>query len=178
MGLRKLFRTSKAKADIHQQRQPRQRPAQRSESSRSVDSVCSCSSTSSLISFSETVEVQVIPPLSALTDRPEELWYQQEEYSEIRTRIRQLAKYADRCEKNETQTKKKVCTRGLESMMEGMSTEQLKLEALVCVLHAQRMRLDEEGMATVYKRVSQDSATLARERASNDAKAIELYLSR
>ena len=176
MGIRKLFRSNKAKANNNTQ-EPQRRKAKRSNSISSVDSQCSSSSTSSAISFSQTIEIKEIAPLSTLTDHPEDLWYQQQEYSEIRTRIRQLAKYADQCEKDETQTKKKFCTRGLEWMMEGGSSSQ-KDEARMFVLTAQKMNVDNEGMALTYKNVSKSSATLARERASDDAKAIELYLSR
>ena len=62
-------------------------------------------------------------------------------------------------------------------MMEGGSSSQ-KDEARMFVLTAQKMNVDNEGMALTYKNVSKSSATLARERASDDAKAIELYLSR
>ena len=175
MGIRKFFRSKKSKADKSSQEVNR-RQVNRSDSSTSVDSQLSSSSTSSVISFSQKIEVKEIAPLLALTDRPEDLWYQEEEYGEIRTRNCLLAKYAERSDNDEAQPKKKFCTRGLEWMMAGSTSQ--KDEARMFVLTAQKMNIDNEGMALMYQTVSKGSALLARERASNDAKAIELYLSK
>ena len=173
MGIRKLFRTKKGNNIFDNNLQTQQQLLQRSDSTRSVDSNTSCSSTSSSISFSDAVEVRKIAPLSSLTDHPEELWYQQEQYNHIRTRIRRLAKYADSYKSQEP--KKKVCTRGLEWIMEEDPCTH-KDEGRNCVLTAQKRKVDEKNMALAYEQVSKDSAALARERALNDAKAIELYL--
>ena len=150
-------------------------------SEHSTSSSTSTSSTQSSISFSETVEVQEIAPLFALTDTPEELWYQQEEYTNIQKRIRQLARYAETQEEDEDEAdsqspKKKVCTRGLEWMRDGRSMR--RQEARKCVLTAQRLQFDDEGMALAYESVTRESVAVAQERAWNDAKAIEFYLQR
>ena len=214
MGIRKLFRTKRhcttssqvsptfvLPTDFnHTQRKKKnrnevdedldfiRRAPQRSSSSMSEhsrSSFTSNSSSQSSISFSETVEVQEIAPLFALTDTPEELWYQQEEYSIIQKRIRQLARYAETQEDDEDQEveqqtaapkQKKVCTRGLEWMKDGRSMR--RQEARKCVLMAQRLQFDDEGMALAYESVTRESVTVAQERAWNDAKAIELYLRR
>ena len=173
MGIRNLFRTNKGNTAFDNNSQTQQQ-LQRSDSTRSIDSNTSSSSTSSAISFSDTIEVREIAPLSSLVDHPEELWFQKEEYDHIRTRIRRLSKYADKCDKREQQPKKKVCTRGLEWMMEGTCTH--KHEGRKCVLKAQQLNIDNEGMALAYKKVSKDSVVLARERACNDAKAIQVYV--
>ena len=152
-------------------------PPQRTSSTRSEGS---CSSTSSTVSFSEEVKVQEIAPMSSLTDVPEELWYQKDEYNTIQKRNRKLAKYMERFEKEE-QEMKKLCTRGLESLIEGRSTN--KREARRRVLSEQKLQrdmgtFDEEGMALAYQAVSKNSAAMAQERASKDAKAVEVYLRR
>ena len=174
MGIRKLFRTNKKGNNAFDNNSQTKQQLQRSDSTTSIDSDTSSSSTSSAISFSDTIEVHEITPLSSLTDHPEELWYQKEEYNQIHTRICRLAKYADICDKREEQPKKKVCTRGLERMMEG--TCKHTHNGRKCVLIAQKLKFDNEGMALAYKKVSKDSVVLARERACNDAKAIQVYV--
>ena len=127
----------------------------------------------------EKVEVQEIAPFFSLTDKPEDLWYQQEEYSSIYKRIRQLAKYSeanDGVEVESPSPKKKVCTRGLEWIIDGRSTR--LQEARECVFAAQKLQFDDEGMALAYESVTRKSAVIAQERASNDANAIKLYIRR
>ena len=160
------------------------RTPQRSSSNMSEDSRCSYSSSSSSqssISFSDTVEVQEITPMFALTDTPEDLWYQQAEYTNIHKRIRQLARYIETQDDDDEDAyiqspKKKVCTRGLEWMMDGRCKR--RQDARKCVLTAQRLQFDDEGMALAYESVTHESVVVAQERASNDAKAIETYLRR
>ena len=76
---------------------------------------------------------------------------------------------------------RKLCTRGLESFIEGRSTQ--KDVARDCVLAVQELvreegRLDDESMALMYKSQSVDSAMIARERAMEDAEAVAQYLGR
>ena len=150
------------------------------ERSSSTRSEMSCSSTSSAISFSEEVQIQEIAPMASLTDTPEELWYQRDEYNTIQKRNRKLAKYVERFDKAE-QEQKKLCTRGLENLIEGRSTR--KQEARRRVMIEQKLQrdmgtFDDEGMALAYQSVSKESAAVAQERASKDAKAIEVYVRR
>ena len=83
-------------------------------------------------------------------------------------------------ERKEGKTRK-LCTRGLESLIEGRSSR--KEEAKQCVMTIQQLlrdqgRFDDEAMALIYKAKSNDSAAIARERASKDAEAVAEYLGR
>ena len=84
---------------------------------------------------------------------------------------------------NDATKRKKFCTRGLESMIEGQSSTTRKHDARQCVLTTQELqrhqgRSDAEGMALAYAVVAQESAGIARKRACNDAKAITAYVRR
>ena len=127
--------------------------------------------------------------MSALTDHPEDLWYQEDEYRQMHKRIQQLILYVNSCEsenkqQDAPQRKKKFCTRGLEGMIDGESAIARKHDAWECVLTAQQLRrgqssrFDEQRIALAYATVTKESAAIARVNASNDAKAIAKYVER
>ena len=197
MSIRKLFRikrsdditssslsTARSNNNDKNKKKNTRRPPQRTSSTLSQDSRSSCSSTCSSISFSETVEVREIAPLTSLTDTPQDLWYQQEDYSRILERNRRLAKCVESREKQDQeattpqQGKKKLCTRGLEWMMEGTSIRKVQKQQVRRFVLSVQGTVDDEGMAVAYSEVTKDSVALARERASHDAKAIEVYVRR
>ena len=108
------------------------------------------------------------------------LYVSDDNVTRIQKHIRRLAKCVESREKQDEATtpqqgKKKLCTRGLEWMMEGTSAQKHQVRRFVLSVQG---TVDDEGMAVAYREVTKDSVALARERASHDAKAVEAYVRR
>lgn len=130
------------------------------------------------ISFNETVKVKRVAPVHELTDEPEELWFQDDEYDKIR---RKSFKIVDKFVQGEKIEGKKLCTRGLESILNHENRTNAKVEAWESVLNEQHMQredgnFDDEYLSKVYKFSTRRSSNEAKERANQDEADVQKYL--
>jgi hypothetical protein len=132
------------------------------------------------ISFDERVERKVVETASSLTENPQDLWFQNDEYQRIGNRAHALVqKVAD-----QTSTGgecKKYCMRGLEGMLTPEETTVKKHQAWDVVLSEQYLQKrgnehDEEHIANLYKFSTMRSQDEAAKRANHDAQEAESYL--
>jgi hypothetical protein len=107
--------------------------------------------------------------------KPETLWFQKEEYQHIQETLYQIVKHTDN-KKSKDPKDKKLCTRGLESLLKDNKDHMLesRMEAKLSVLEEQRMQRssgqhDGEILADIYKFHAIDSSAQAAERAEQDA---------
>jgi hypothetical protein len=131
------------------------------------------------ISFDEKVKVESVTPVSALTDKPETLWFQEEEYKQIISKCYNLV---EKVEQGLTGGKK-YCIRGLESLMEPGSEQKeanryIAWDSVLAEQDLQRRggRFDDENMAKLYKLLTIESKMTAARLARQDAAEIENYL--
>jgi hypothetical protein len=130
------------------------------------------------ISFDEKIEVTSVAPASSLTDKPEQLWFQKEEYVLIDKKTLALVVKA---EEGGIVDGKKYCMRGLERMLAPESTAVKKSQAWDTVFNEQYLQRSEGGfnedhMANMYKYSTLRSSVEATKRASQDAQDAETYL--
>jgi hypothetical protein len=131
------------------------------------------------VSFKDDADVKDIEPVADMVDNPRRLWFQEEEYSHIRSKIDRVLEGARNGEKESTTSW--LCTRGLETLMgRGISYYERK-EAYQSVLEEQDIQKaqgkhDDEHLRTMYSFHTMDSQFLATEKAENDAKEVEQYL--
>jgi hypothetical protein len=131
------------------------------------------------VSFKDDADVKDIEPVADMVDNPRRLWFQEEEYSHIRSKIDAVIARAKNGEQESTTSW--LCTRGLETLMgRGIGYYERK-EAYECVLEEQEMqkargKYDDEHLRTMYSFHTVDAQVLASERAENDAKEVEQYL--
>jgi hypothetical protein len=120
------------------------------------------------ITFNEEVNVRKVVPTKLLSEEPEKLWFQSQEYSVIKKKTQALL---SRVDANGFVDGKKYCTRGLERyMLSHEDREGKKYGALDSVLLEQRLQrgegvFDADSIARFYKQTSskcaQDAAMLA-----------------
>lgn len=127
------------------------------------------------ISFNDYDEVKTVEPISSLTNEPEKLWYQSEEYDQIKERIFLLLDLAA-----SDITENRICTRGLERHL---CEEREKLEedqhlAWYAVFLEQYMQrnegvFDDETVSKMYELSTKDSKMQAMQRGLQDAADVE-----
>jgi hypothetical protein len=127
------------------------------------------------ISFNDYDEVKTVEPISALTNEPKKLWYQSEEYDQIKERIFLLLDLAA-----SDITENRICTRGLERHL-CQEREKLKEEqhlAWYGVFLEQYMQrnegvFDDETVSKIYEVSTMDSKMQAMQRGLQDAADVE-----
>jgi hypothetical protein len=131
------------------------------------------------ITFKDTVRVKNVVPVSQLTDEPEALWFQDEEYKRIRQKSRDLVNRVD----NEVPGENKYCVRGLEKFMRKNKdgVMQQKYDVWDSVLNEQHLQrhhgtFDDDYMGNICKFSTVKSQREAVGRAQQDAAEIENYL--
>ena len=130
------------------------------------------------ITFNETVKVKRVAPVHELTEDPQQLWFQDDEYDKIR---RKSFKIVDKFIQGEKIEGKRLCTRGLESILHHEDRTHAKVDAWESVLneqHAQREdgNYDDEYLSKVYKFSSRRSSNEAKARADQDEADVKNYL--
>ena len=131
------------------------------------------------ITFNESVKVKKVKSTRSMTDSPETLWFQQEEFQAIRRRSMDLV---EKYEMGETQGKK-YCIRGLEKMLKSKRQQVMeqKYDAWDTVLDEQEVQRgsgtwDEEHMANVYKFATSQQSEAAVIQGKKDYAEIENYM--
>lgn len=134
------------------------------------------------ISFDDsTTEVREVQPLTELTDRPEDLWFQQEEYNLIREKARLLTSIAcSSSDDAEQLERKRLCLRGLESHINAAYVEHEQMLAWKSVFYEQYYQrkdgeYDDEIVARLYEMATLPSRARALERAQGDVKEAEKH---
>lgn len=130
------------------------------------------------ISFNETVKVKRVAPVHELTDAPNQLWFSEDEYDKIR---RKSFKIVDKFVQGEKIAGKKLCTRGLESILNHENRTIAKENGWDSVLNEQHMQredghFDDEYLSKVYKFSTRRSSNEAIQRAEQDQADVEKYL--
>jgi hypothetical protein len=133
------------------------------------------------ISFcEEPAQVHEIVPVASLTDEPEALWFQSEEYSNIKKKMRSIVHAVEKGEGSSS--KKTYCTRGLEGHLgQGAKSKTVSREtAWDAVLKEQYMQqhegnFDDEGISNLYRLSSIESKIAAAQRATRDESEAEAY---
>jgi hypothetical protein len=133
----------------------------------------------SSIKFAKTVQIKNVEKLQNLTDRPNELWFQTEEYKRMRRNSMQLVKKVERGQMGVGN--RSYCIRGLERLLHRESTTRQRTEAWEAVLSQQEMQRDqgywdEQFMADAYKYTTMESAIAAASRGKEDEAAILGYM--
>jgi hypothetical protein len=130
------------------------------------------------ISFNESARVKSVTPVSELTDKPEQLWFQDDEYDKMKEKSYDIV---DKVECGMAKGKN-YCTRGLEKMMKKRANEVLrqKYDGWDCVLNEQDLQrdqdiFDDDYMGNIYKYSALASRREAAERAKHDAVEIQNY---
>jgi hypothetical protein len=129
------------------------------------------------ITFHGQVKVKNVPSVCELTDEPEALWFQGDEYTAIKKRILNLVRKS----KEPTMVNSKCCTRGLEKLMASEMSREKKFKAWDSVLDEQDLQrtygvFDDVYMADLYRFTTAECRQEAADRASQDAMAVENYL--
>lgn len=130
------------------------------------------------ITFKDTVTVKKVDPVHNLTEDPEALWFQADEYDRMREKSYHLVEKVEAGRGD-----KKYCTRGLENLMieTAEQAEVLKYDGWDAVLNEQHLQKQEgmfndEYMAQMYKFATFEDRKIAAGRAQKDAQEIENYL--
>jgi hypothetical protein len=131
------------------------------------------------ISFCEKDQITEVVPVKSLTDDPEALWFQDEEYSAMNKKMCSLIHAVERGTEAST---KKYCIRGLEGHFgEGAESREISRgSAWDAVLMEQRMQqkegsFDDEGISMLYRLSSIDSKIKAAQRATQDESEVGHY---
>jgi hypothetical protein len=131
------------------------------------------------ISFCEEDQINEVVPMTSLTDEPEALWFQDEEYANIKKKMRSIIHAAKR---GESSTKKTYCTRGLEGHFgEGAESKGISREtgwdAVFREQYEQQNEgsFDDEGISVLYRLSSIESKIEAAQRATRDESDTEHY---
>ena len=131
------------------------------------------------ISFDEKVKVKSVSPVSQMTDRPEELWFQDDEYDRMKQKSFEIV---DRVELGMTGGKK-YCTRGLEKLMQKNQEASMikKYDAWDAVLNEQFSQresgtFNDVNIANALRFKTMNSQREANLRAQGDADEIEKYV--
>jgi hypothetical protein len=130
------------------------------------------------ITFNESVYVRNVAPISSLTDEPEALWIQNDEYREMKQKMKRLANLVD----TGSTGGRNYCVRGLEGLMKSNAQPRMntKDQAWDSVLDEQCRQedqeiFDDETLANSYKLTSIGTKMVAAQRAKEDELAIEEY---
>lgn len=130
------------------------------------------------ITFSEEVNVRKVVPAKTLTQEPEQLWFQDNEYVNIKKKtIALLQKVGS----DGVVDGRKYCTRGLERyMVSKEEREGLKYGTLDAVLFEQRLQrkkgtFDDESVARKYTHTTVRSIAEAARRANLDAEEVASF---
>ena len=119
--------------------------------------------------------------MTELTDRPEDLWFQQEEYNLIREKARLLTSIAcSSSDDAEQLERKRLCLRGLESHINAAYVEHEQMLAWKSVFYEQYYQrqdgeFDDEIVARLYEMATLPSRARALERAQGDVKEAEKH---
>jgi hypothetical protein len=131
------------------------------------------------ISFNESVKVKKVDLVKNLTDAPETLWFQDEEFQAIRRRSLDLVDKYD----NGQMKGKKYCIRGLEKLTKSRRKKVMerKYDAWDAVLDEQDVQRDsgtwdEEYMANAYKYKTAEPQEDALRQGMEDYGEIEKYM--
>lgn len=93
------------------------------------------------ITFRDSVNVRNVPPAQNLTDEPESLWFQEDEYMQMKEKIRSLL---DTVQQNGSRKaangKGRYCTRGLERFLMQDVVQNRRYKALDSVLDSQTLQ--------------------------------------
>ncbi len=134
------------------------------------------------ITFDESAtEIKEVPPVTELTDKPEELWFQKEEYNLIREKASLLTSIACSSRDDMEQLeRKKLCLRGLESHINAAYVEQEQMLAWKSVFFEQYHQrkqgdFDDEVVAQLYEMASMPSRVRALDRAQGDYQEAEKH---
>ena len=93
------------------------------------------------ITFRDSVNVRNVPPAQNLTDEPESLWFQEDEYIEMKQKIRSLLEKVQRNgSKKVANGKGHYCTRGLERFFMQDVVQNRRYKALDSVLDVQTLQ--------------------------------------
>ena len=134
------------------------------------------------ITFDDEVRVKKVQPVASLTNNPEKLWFQDEEFENIKEKVFTIV---DLVESGELPPDKerKLCMRGLESLLEKnrQNKEELRYQAWDSVLDEQDHQMhngtfNEKSMADQYKLTAMQSRIEAQKRAKQDQDEVERYL--
>jgi hypothetical protein len=131
------------------------------------------------ISFCEEDQVNEVVPVKSLTNEPEALWFQDDEYEAMQKKMCSLI---DAVQGVETSSTKKYCIRGLEGHFgEGAECKEVSRGAAWdAVLIEQDMQqnegnFDDEGIAMLYRLSSIESKIKAAQRATQDESEVGHY---
>eukprot|EP00934_Nitzschia_sp_Nitz4_P007488 Nitzschia sp. Nitz4//scaffold4_size323378//290485//291216//NITZ4_000712-RA/size323378-processed-gene-0.312-mRNA-1//1//CDS//3329553555//7478//frame0 len=132
------------------------------------------------ISFEGEVQVKEVRPVGELTDQPERLWFQAEEYNVIREKAIFVTELASTGADKLLASEKKLCTRGLESHIDKDSVDMEQYIAWRSVFEEQFYQrqdgqFDDEAVAKMYEMASLPSRLRALERAQGDVKDAERH---
>ena len=126
------------------------------------------------IAFAEEAEIRVVKPIATLTDEPDTLWFQDDELSKIKDRLRAVVSTVESGDINS-----RVCIRGLEGHIGGSTRIKVRAawDAVKGEQTMQKMEgeFNEGGISSMYKLFTKESANQAAERAQQDAADIDKY---
>ena len=135
------------------------------------------------ISFNEDMEVKTVEPVSELIDNPEQLWFQDEDFAQMRDKCMKIIDVMKSGDLPPEQAKK-LCVRGLEHYVEKTSKQRKHEQntAWDSVLDIQDVQMDygvfdDDQMALSYRLQSMESSRQAALRALKDAEAVTNYMS-
>lgn len=130
------------------------------------------------ISFCEEAQIKEVDPVGSLTDDPEALWFQDEEYSAMKKKMRTIIHEVERGEGST----KKYCIRGLEGHFgEGAVSRGISRgsawDAVLIEQHMQQNEgsFDDEGISMLYRLSSIESKIKAAQRATQDETEVVHY---
>ena len=135
------------------------------------------------ISFDEQVKVRQVEKVSDLTEEPEKLWFQDDEYSRMREKSFKLVEMVEKHGMEAFKGGKVPCIRGLERYIGNARTKSSEnkencWDAVLWEQHYQREdgdKFDDEKMALSCMKNSERSKIEAAQRAAMDQQEIEQY---
>jgi len=142
------------------------------------------------ITFASTVDTKDVTPVHELLDEPEKLWFQHDEMEKMKMKRQEIVEKvrsstsAEQLDNPENQPKpRKLCIRGLETMLEPEHGVMLTNLALNSVLKEQSFQqkngyFDGDYVAKMYSFATQKSRIEAAQRAQQDHEAVEGYLNK
>lgn len=131
------------------------------------------------ITWKDTVAVRKVPFIYQLTDQPEALWFQKNEYKQIR---RNSLGIVYKMKNGQVPEGKKYCIRGLESLsstyQEGKARRRSSLEFVLKTQEMQRdsQTFDDESLKSSYEQSVKESQKEAELRAKQDEEEVKSYM--
>lgn len=134
----------------------------------------------SLISFDNEVRVRPIVPLSQLSSNPKTLWFQEDEFYQMKQKSWKIIHEELECKKQGGGTSRH-CIRGLEQMLQHEEVKKNKYDSWDSVIIEQDIQrehgiFDEDYMAARYRMFTAKSQLEAQERAKDDEAEIRNYM--